>query len=429
MSREIRLVQFLMLGVALASAQTISGDLVVKVVDPSGAVVANSKLTLTEIETKVKAESVTDTLGDALFFQLKPGQYELEVEAAGVRRTEIGDIRIQVGQRARVDVTLQVGQVTEAVTVSAEGATLLNAESAAVGQLLDQRSIMYLPLSGRNFIQLAALSAGAVPIGIGTSPATSWTGRNDMTLSIAGGRESNNSFLLNGIETRNARFGSVGIRPSIEAIQEFKIQRSTFGAEFGRSAAVINTTMRSGTNDLHGSVFDFFQNRVMNANDFFLNRTGRVKPPLNQHNFGTAIGGPVLIPKLYNGKNRTFWFFNYEGFRQRVSSAATGTYPSLAQLAGNLADDSAGTGLLPRSSALCQANPTARKCVDVIDPGSGQAFPGNVIPAARIDPIVKIANQFIPAPNRSEERRVGKECRSERSAKHHNKKERYDEQG
>src|SRR5439155_8972793 len=399
MSKGIRLVQSLMLGVALAAAQTISGDLVVKVVDPSGAVVANSKLTLTEIETKVKAESVTDTLGDALFFQLKPGQYELEVEAAGFGKTEIGDIRIQVGQRARVDVTLQVGQVTEAVTVSAASATLLNAESAALGQVLDQRSIIDLPLSGRNFIQLAALSAGAVPIGIGTSPATSWTGRSDMTLSIAGGRESNNSFLLNGIETRNARFGSVGIRPSIEAIQEFKIQRSTFGAELGRSAAVINTTMRSGTNGLHGSVFDFFQNRVMNANDFFLNRTGRVKPPLNQHNFGTAIGGPVLIPKLYNGKNRTFWFFNYEGFRQRVSSAATGTYPSLAQLAGNLADDSAGTGLLPRSSALCQANPTARKCVDVIDPGSGQPFPGNVIPATRIDSIIKIANQFIPAPN------------------------------
>src|SRR2546422_616598 len=205
MSKGIRLVQSLMLGVALAAAQTISGDLVVKVMDPSGAVVANSK------------------------------------------------------------VTLQVGQVTEAVTVSAASATLLNAESAALGQVLDQRSIIDLPLSGRNFIQLAALSAGAVPIGIGTSPATSWTGRSDMTLSIAGGRESNNSFLLNGIETRNARFGSVGIRPSIEAIEEFKIQRSTFGAEFGRSSAVVNTTMRSGTNGLHGSVFDFFQNRELNG--------------------------------------------------------------------------------------------------------------------------------------------------------------------
>lgn len=387
------------LSTAAVTAQTISGDLVVNVADSSGAVVANSKLTLIETETNVKIESSTDTLGNALFFQLKPGQYRLEVEAPGFRKSEVGGIRIQIGQRARVDVQLQIGQLTESVTVSAAGATLLNAESSAIGQVLDQRSIVDLPLSGRNFIQLAALSAGAMPVGIANSPATSWTGRSDMTLSIAGGRESNNSFLLNGIETRNARFGSVGIRPSIEAIQEFKIQRSTFGAEFGRSAAVVNTTMRAGTNDLHGSVFEFWQNRELNANDFFLNRTGRAKPPLNQHNYGTAIGGPVWIPKVYNGKNRTFWFFNYEGYRQRSSTAATGNYPSLAQLGGNLADDSAGTGLLPTSSPLCQGNPGARKCVDIIDPQTGAPFAGNVIPANRLDPITKIAQQFIPTPN------------------------------
>lgn len=189
-----------------------------------------------------------------------------------------------------------------------------------------------------------------------------------MTLSIAGGRESNNSFLLNGIETRKARFGSVGIRPSIEAIQEFKIQRSTFGAEFGRSSAVVNTTLRGGTNELHGSVFDFWQNRELNATDFFLNRTARVKPPLNFHNFGTAVGGPVWLPKVYNGKNRTFWFFNYEGQRQRSSSAATALYPSRAQLAGNLADDSAGTGILPLGSPGCTGTPAPRRCANVTDP-------------------------------------------------------------
>lgn len=398
MNRASLFACFLLLAVSI-SAQTISGDLVVNVVDSSGAAVAGSHLSLFDVETNVKTESATDTFGNALFFQLKPGLYRLEVEASGFRKAEIADIRIQVGQRARVDVQLQVGAVTESVTVSAAGATLLNAESSAIGQVLDQRSIVDLPLSGRNFIQLAALSAGAIPIGIGVSPATTWTGRSDMTLSIAGGRESNNSFLLNGIETRNARFGSVGIRPSIEAIQEFKIQRSTFGAEFGRSSAVVNTTMRSGTNDIHGSVFEFWQNRELNANDFFLNRTGRPKPPLNQHNFGTAIGGPVWIPKLYNGKNRTFWFFNYEAFRQRQSNSATGNYPSQAQLAGNLADDSAGTGIFPRSSPLCQANPTARKCVDIIDPTNGLPFPGNIIPANRIDATSKIAFQYIPVPN------------------------------
>lgn len=383
----------------LAHSQTISGDLVVSVSDASGAVLKDAKLELTEVATGVKQESVTDSLGNALIPQLKPGLYQLTVSAPGFQKKEVKDIRIQVGQRARVDVEMPLGQVTESVTVSAAAATLLNSESAAIGQVLEQQAIVNLPLSGRNFIQLATITSGAVPIGIGTSPATSWTGRNDMTLSIAGGRESNNSFLLNGIETRNARFGSVGIRPSIEAIQEFKIQRSTFGAEFGRSSAVINTTLRSGTNDLHGSVFDFWQNRELNATDFFLNSSGRAKPPLNQHNFGTAIGGPVLIPKLYNGRNRTFWFFNYEGTRQRQSSAATGLYPSRAQLDGNLADDSTGTGIFPRSSAVCQANPNSRKCADVVDPFSGQPFPGNVIPSNRLDPTTRIANQFIPTPN------------------------------
>lgn len=382
-----------------AKAQSITGDLVVNVTDPSGAVVAGSKLVLTEVATNIKQEMPTDELGNALFGQLKPGRYKLEVASAGFQPQEITDIRIQVGQRARVEVKLAVGQLTEAVTVSAAAETLLNSESAALGQVLEHRAIVNMPLSGRNFIQLATLSSGAVPIGIGTSPATSWTGRSDMSLSIAGGRESNNSFLLNGIETRNARFGSVGIRPSIEAIQEFKIQRSTFGAEFGRSSAIINTTLRSGTNEIHGSVFDFWQNRELNGTDFFLNRTGRAKPPLNFHNFGTAIGGPVTIPKLYRGENRTFWFFNYEGVRQRSSSAATGLYPSRAQLAGNLADDSTGTGIFPRSTAFCQANPSSRKCADVLDPNTRLPFPGNVIPSSRLDPTTQLALQFIPTPN------------------------------
>ncbi|MBI1787866.1 MAG: hypothetical protein HYR60_10000, partial [Acidobacteria bacterium] len=132
-----------------------------------------------------------------------------------------------------------------------------------------------------------SLAAGHEELGL-----TDFSHREQVTV-LGVRRESNNSFLLNGIETRNARFGSVGIRPSIEAIQEFKIQRSTFGAEFGRSAAIVNTTMRAGTNHVLGSVFDFFQNREMNGNDFFLNRTSRPKPPLNQHNYGAAIGGPV----------------------------------------------------------------------------------------------------------------------------------------
>ena len=388
----------LVLTTAPAYAQSISGDLAVRVVDPSQLIVAGAALTLTEVETGIAHHAVTSGEGAYLFSQLKPGLYRLEVTSTGFQPATVNDVRIQVGQRARLDVTLPL-TVTEAVTVSAATATLLNAESAAIGQVMDSRTIVELPLNGRNFIQIAQLSAGATPLGIGVSPASTWTGRSDTTLSIAGGRESNNSFLVNGIETRNARFGNAGMRPSVDAIQEFKIQRSTFGAEFGRSAAIVNTTIKSGSNQLRATLFELYRDDRFDATDFFLNRTGREKQPFEQHNFGTAVGGPLTLPGVYNGRNRTFWFFNYEGFRQSVTSSLTALYPSEAQLRGNLADDSAGTGLFPTSSAFCQANAGSRKCVDVIDPLTGLPFPGNIIPTSRLDPTTQLATQYTVFPN------------------------------
>jgi hypothetical protein len=395
----IRTLVVLTVSVLLAFAQSNTADLVVAVTDPSGAVISGASLELTQLGTNLKFKGATDANGNYIFLQMRPGDYELRVTSQGFQAQQLSDIRLVIGQRARVDVKMAVGAVTETVTVAAGEAVLINAESAAVGQVIESKPIVELPLNGRNFIQLAQISSGAVPIGTGVSPATSWTGRPDSTLSIAGGRESGNSFLLNGIETRNSRFGSVGIRPSVEAIQEFKVQRSTFTAEFGRSAAIVNTTMKAGTNDLHLSAFEFLRNKVLDANNFFNNASGREKAPFTQNNFGVAVGGPVFIPKVYNGRNRTFWFFNYEGFRQREGITSTALYPSPAQLAGNLADDSTGTGFFPRSSAICQANPGARKCVDVIDPLSGQPFPGNIIPASRIDPIVAKVLPYVPVPN------------------------------
>lgn len=379
-------------------SQAISGDLYVSVTDPTGAPVAGASLELVNKATGLRQKAQTDVLGGYLFVQLPPGVYTLVVSMEGFQTATLNDVLIRVGQKSRVDVSLKLGAVTESITVSAAAATLLEAESATIGQVITNESIVELPLNGRNFVQLAQLSAGAVPIGIGNSPATAWTGRRDSTLSIAGGRESNNSFLVNGIETRNSRFGSAGIRPSVEAIQEFRVLRSTYGAEYGRSAAIINTTLRSGTNDLRFSIFEFLRNRVLDANNFFANRAGRPKPAFSQNNFGTAVGGPVVLPG-YNGKDKTFWFFNYEGFRQREGRTLTGLYPSRAQLAGNLADDSAGTGIYPTGSDFCKTNPKSRKCADVIDPFSGLVFPGNVIPASRLDPITQKAVQFIPEPN------------------------------
>jgi hypothetical protein len=385
--------------VTAVRAQSISGDLVVSVFDPGDLAVVGAAVELTNVETGITQTPQSGEPGTYLFGQLKPGRYSLKVALGGFQTTVVNDVRVQVGQRARVDVKLAVSQLETAVTVSAAQATLLNAESAAIGQVIADKALEDLPLNGRNFIQLAQLSSGAVPLGIGVSPASSWTGRSDTTLSINGGRESNNSFLVNGIETRNARFGNAGIRPSPDAIDEFKVQRSTFGAEFGRSASIVNTTIKSGTSTLRGSVFEFFRDDKLDATDYFLNATNRDKAPFKQNNFGTAVGGPLILPKVYDGRARTFWFFNYEGFRQDVTSSATGLYPSAAQLAGNLADDSTGTGIFPRNSPLCLANPTSRKCADVIDPRTGQPFPGNVIPRDRLDAITQLATQYTVLPN------------------------------
>lgn len=390
-----------LLGMNLSPAlygQAITGSLLVHVTDATGAVVAGAQLKLTRTQTNVSFKAQTDDRGSYIYPQLLPGRYQLTVERTGFQAKTVKDVRVALAQRARVGVVLQVGVITESVTVSAATVTLLNAGSASIGQVVGEKPVQELPLNGRNFIQLVQLSAGTTPIGTGVSPATSWTGRSDTTLSIAGGRESNNSFLVNGIETRNSRFGNAGIALSVEAIQQFRVQRSTFSAEFGHSSAIVNTTLRSGTNKVHLSVYEFLRNRALDANDFFANQSGRSKPLFIQNQFGTAIGGPVVLPH-YNGRSRTFWFFNYEGFRQNAGRTRTGTALSAAQLAGHLADDSTGTGLFPTNSSFCQANPGSEKCMDFINPFTGQPFPGNVIPTNMLDPTTQIATQYLPKPN------------------------------
>jgi hypothetical protein len=310
-------------------AQGITGDLSVNVSDPNGAVVPNATLTLKNVQENTTSAGRTDGSGNYVFGQLKPGSYSLDIKAEGFQPQRLNDITIQLAQRAAVGVRMTLGTVTETVDVSASAATLLNAESATEGQVMQQQTIENLPLNGRNFIQLAQLSAGVSPIGEGNSPATTWTGRTDQTISVEGLRESNTSYLVNGIETRNARFGNAGIRPDPDAIQEFNVQRGFFTPDFGGSASVVNTAIRSGTNDLHLVAFDLVRNKDFDANNYFANAAGQsAPPPFTQNQFGATAAGPVVIPKLFNGRNKLFFMFNYEGFRQREGLNLTGLYPS-----------------------------------------------------------------------------------------------------
>ncbi len=389
-------------GAVLGHGQSITGDLAINVADPNGASVANAALTLKNVQENTSIAGRTDGGGNYEFSQLKPGSYTLEIKAEGFQPQHLNDISIQLAQRAAIGVKLTLGTVSETVNVSAAAETLLNSESATTGQVITQQAIQDLPLNGRNFIQLAQLSAGVTPIGTGNSPATTWTGRTDQTISIEGLRESNTSYLVNGIETRNARFGNAGIRPDPDAIQEFNVQRGFFTPDYGGSAGIVNTTLRSGTNDLHLIAFDLVRNKDFDANNYFANAAGQKSPPpFTQNQFGATAAGPVVIPKLFNGRNKLFFLFNYEGFRQREGLNLTGLYPSAAQLGGNLADNSAGTGLFPTTSAFCQSNAGSQHCANVIDPTNGQPFLNNQIPASRLSSVSQTAIPFTPVPNLS----------------------------
>src|SRR5579884_694564 len=385
--------------VLYVEAQSITADLAVNVTDPNGGAIPSAKLVLQNTQENTVFTAQTNDLGTYVFTQLKPGTYSLNVSAQGFQEQQVRDISLQISQRASLDVKLALGTVRQTVEVSAAAATLLNAESATEGQVLQEHTIENLPLNGRNFIQLAQLSSGVSPIGTGNSPATTWTGRTDQTLSIEGLRESDVSYLVNGIETRNARFGNAGIRPDPDTIQEFNVQRGFFTPDYGGSAAIVNTTIRSGTNDLHLIAFELARNKDFDANNYFANAAGEPLPPFVQNQFGATAGGPVVFPKLFNGRNKLFFMFNYEGFRQRQGNNYTGLYPSAQQLAGNLADNSASTGLFPTNSPFCQANPRSQHCMNVINPATGQPFPGNVIPSSLLNPVSQKALAFAPKPN------------------------------
>ena len=397
--KSILMLVVLLLSATSLRAQSITGDLVVTVNDNSGAIVSGAALVLTQSSTGLQRKSASNESGIAVYGDLSPGEYVLQASSAGFESKKVNNIFVVIGQRSTIAVSLQVGSVSTVVDVSAASETLLNSESAAVGQAVSQKSVEDLPLNGRNFVQLTQLTSGAAPVGQGTSPATTWTGRTDTTVSFVGLRESDTSYLVNGIETRNSRFGNTGIRPSVDAIQEFRVQRSFFGADFGHSASVVNTTLLAGSNPFHLVLFELNRNVDYAAEDFFAKRNHIPQPALNQNNFGTTFSGPIWIPHLYDGHNKSFFMFNYEGFRLIQGTTGSTVYPSQAQLQGNLADDSDGTGVFPTTSAFCLTNPSSQKCVNIINPLTNTPFPGNVIPTGQISAFAKAALQFIPTPN------------------------------
>ena len=384
--RPLLLSSLLALWSFTGSAQVTTADLVGTIKDNTGAVVRGVKVTLTNDAMGVSRTIVTDDDGNYIFTSLQPGRYTLAAEAAGFRKVERTGVELQVNQRAQIDVDLQVGSVGE--TVQIEGtAPLLESQSSVLGSVIQERQVQDLPLNGRNFVQLAILSPGVSGAGSGMrGTIMSGTRPDDLRpgteLFVNGNRESSNNYLYDGIDNNDRLTLAIVVRPAVEAIKEFKIQTNLFSAEQGRNpGGQVNVVTKSGGNAFHGAAYEFLRNNALDANNFFSNRAGQKKPPFRQNQFGGALGGPII-------KNKTFFFGDYDGFRQRLGRVFVNTVPTLKMRQGDFSEITAGIF----DPATTVQNGTAF---------TRSQFPNNLIPATRWDPVTaKLINAY-PLPTTS----------------------------
>jgi len=315
-------------------AQTAAGLVVILVQDPSSAAISAATVRLTEQETGIVTSQTTTDQGLARFVSVKPSRYSVSAEASGFKRIVRSGITVNVAESVSMTLTLELGAVTETVEVSSQ-APLLQTENGGLGQLIGNRQIVELPLNGRNPIGLAGLTAGVVP-----GPAFSDNPLQLANLSVNGSRGGATEILQDGApvtvpENSPGTFATATL-PSVERVQEFKVQTNSFSAEFGRTTGgVINLVIKSGTNKFHGSAYEFVRNSRLDSNQWFLNRAGQRLGTFQRNQYGFTLGGPVILPKLYNGRNRTFFFGGYEGLRQRAQQTSTTTLPSRAQMSGD----------------------------------------------------------------------------------------------
>jgi hypothetical protein len=392
MSRErcLSLPVFLFFLVGLpAAAQVATGEIGGTVTDPSGAAVPSAKVTLTNAETNVlMRELSTATDGSYLMTLVPPGTYTVGVEASGFRKHVQSGIVLQTNQRARLDVALQVGQVAETVEVAAS-APLLESQSSSLGKVIDRQFLNELGLNGRNFVTLALLAPGVNGVGFSVQGTIMSGNRPDdrrpgTEIFSNGNREGSNNFLFDGVDNNERLIQLIVIRPSVEAIREFKVQTNMFSADVGRnSGAVIDVVTQSGTNDLHGSVFEYLRNSGMDARSFF-NTKGTPFPAFRWNQYGFSLGGPAYLPKVYNGRNRTFFFVDYEGFRRTQQETTVRSVATPGIREGNF------SGELPIFDPMTQrADPTASTGI------RRTQFPGNIIPRSRWDtPTARLLSSF-----------------------------------
>jgi len=366
----LRIICFTLLFGAMAFSQTDTATITGIVIDGSGAAIPNAQVTATNQATGLTSKATSNDTGVYVVPALSIGLYAVTVSRDGFQGVRFPGISLSAGARAKLDVTLKVGTVNEVIEVKSELA-VLEAETSSLGQVVENTTITQMPLNGRNYQRLAMLSPGVLP-----SRARNFV---EDSFSVNGANMFQNQFVLDGADNTNYFTGVVTasnqvVKPSVDAIQEFRIETHNFSAEFGRGGgAVVQVTTKSGTNQFHGTLFEFLRNDKLDANNFF--NSGRNKPPYRQNQFGGTLGGPII-------RNRMFAFASYQGTYIREKLTRLSRVPAAAAVGGAL-------------------SPAA-----IFDPatqdGSGQrvAFPGNTIPASRMDPVALRMIKLYPEPNR-----------------------------
>src|SRR5579863_4897775 len=390
----------------VAWSQNVYGRISGTVSDSSGASIGDTTVTLTNLDNNQKQQMATSASGGYSFVNIQPGRYKIQADKSGFKSFVREPIIVEVESGLRVDIVLPVGAATETIEVTGQ-APLLQPETNSLGQVIEQRTVTDLPLNGRNPIALTQLVPGVVPQGqpsAGNSSTGNPVGANPFALGdfqIGGGMAGQSQILIDGVPTNGAYLNVVTVIPTQDAIQEFKVQTNNLGPEYGRFAGgVINMTTKGGTNQFHGSFYEFIRNKVLNANDYFDNRNGVARPPFTQNQFGVNGGGPIVRDKL-------FFFGAYEGFRLRKGNPFESWVPTDAERSG----DFSSAGTTPGGSVFNIYDPTTSGTANggPADCNGGNSacrtqftYNGtpNVIPPGRIDPTAAyIVKTYFPEPN------------------------------
>jgi len=365
----------------LVAAQTPTATLVGRIVDSSKAGVAGATVRVRDVNTNEVRTVQSLAEGDYTVSNLPPGTYEVSIDKSGFKQIHESSLELQVDQTARLDAQLEVGALSQAVEVVAS-VPLLNTESFSRGDVIAPREIAEMPLNGRDFNDLAFIVPGVQP---------AEQGGKGSPYVINGARADASNVVIDGLNDQNPRDAGAQARPPLDSLQEFKVQTSGYSAEYGRLAGgVVNMVLKSGSNQLHGSVFEYVRNDMFDARNFF----DQGKSELRRNQFGAGLGGPVVIPKLYDGHDKTFYMMSWESFRGIAGSNSLGVVPTALERAGNFSQSYDATGKLilikdPLASGSCTAT-NASAC-----------FPGNIIPASRFSSISQQLMQYYPLPNQT----------------------------